>query len=79
MTRGCVEAKQPTCTEEEVELYLWRDGIKDSEPIKANDHGLDATRYLVAYVDGGPRGWTVDEIMAWGADDLELAQRLRGE
>ena len=71
-----VEAKQPTATEEEVELYVWRDGIKDSEPVKANDHGLDATRYLVSYLDGGKRPWTIAEIEAWGRDDLEELKRL---
>jgi hypothetical protein len=65
-----IEAKEPTCTEEEVELYLWREGVKDSEPMKGHDHGLDATRYLVAYVDGHKRQWTIEEIIAYGEDKI---------
>lgn len=44
-----VESKQPTCTEEEVESYIW-DTRKES-PIKKHDHGLDPTRYMVAHKD----------------------------
>lgn len=47
------EAKKPTCTEEEVEGYVWATnaaGLKE-EPVKRDDHGLDATRYAVCYVD----------------------------
>jgi len=25
------------------------------EPVKVNDHGMDAMRYAVMYVDGAPR------------------------
>lgn len=47
------KAKKPTCTEEEFESYIWK---KDSsgtaeEPLKENDHGMDALRYLTAYFD----------------------------
>ena len=63
------DAKRPTCTEDEVELYVWKEGVKDSEPVKQNDHGLDATRYLVAYVDSVKRQWSIDEIKAWGRSD----------
>ena len=54
------ERKLPTCTEEEIEAYVWApkpkalnpDGtaLKD-EPLKVNDHGVDALRYLVASRD----------------------------
>jgi len=44
------EASQPTCTEEEVEGYVWEDGGKE-QPVKEADHGLDATRYMVAHLD----------------------------
>ncbi len=47
-----VEAKEPTATEEEFELYLWQEGIKDSVPVKRHDHGMDALRYLCLYLDG---------------------------
>jgi hypothetical protein len=65
-----IEARQPTCTEEEVELYQWREGVKDSEPVKGHDHGLDATRYVVAYVDGHKRQWTIEEICAFGENKI---------
>jgi len=47
-----LEGKQPTSTEEEFELYLWQEGIKDSVPVKRHDHGMDALRYLCLYLDG---------------------------
>ena len=47
-------AKEPTSTEEEFELYLWQEGIKDSVPIKRYDHGLDALRYLCLFLDSPP-------------------------
>ncbi len=55
-----VEAKLPTCTEEEAEGYVWNlaGGRKrGEEPVKADDHGMDCTRYLVAQLDvvGGRR------------------------
>jgi phage terminase large subunit len=60
-----LDAKLPSATEEEVECYVWRDGVKDSEPYKANDHGLDAMRYLVMHVDGRYQ-WTREDIEAYG-------------
>jgi PBSX family phage terminase large subunit len=47
-----LEAKEPTATEEEFELYLWQEGIKDSVPVKRHDHGMDAMRYLCLHLDG---------------------------
>lgn len=44
------DAKLPTCTEEEIEGYVWMPNSKE-EPVKKNDHGMDAMRYLVAAVD----------------------------
>jgi len=50
-----LEVKRPTCTEEEIEGYVWPQtggvSIKNA-PIKKDDHGMDAMRYLVAFVDG---------------------------
>ncbi len=54
------EAKKPCCTEEEFEGYIWDtatarvnpDGSYKAEaPVKRDDHGLDATRYMVAHLD----------------------------
>jgi phage terminase large subunit len=41
----------PTCTADEVGGYVWN-AAKD-EPVKENDHGCDAMRYLVMHVDKG--------------------------
>lgn len=45
----------PTCTEQEIEAYVWDTrlsrGVKVDEPMKKFDHGCDAMRYLVAFVD----------------------------
>lgn len=48
------EAGLPTCTEEEFPSYVWNlaaNRKKGEEPVKENDHGMDATRYMVAYFD----------------------------
>jgi len=49
--------KLPSETSEEVEGYIWdtRQGIKKGEhPLKEQDDGMDALRYLVAYKDLRP-------------------------
>lgn len=42
---------KPTCTEDEILAYQWRNRKSDDlvldEPLKENDHGCDATRYLI--------------------------------
>lgn len=52
--------KAPTCTVEEFPGYVWdrpREGTAAAEkapkeePVKKDDHGLDALRYLVAFLD----------------------------
>lgn len=53
------EAKQPTCTEDEIEGYVWNLGggrSRGEEPVKEHDHGADAMRYLVATRDRVPSG-----------------------
>jgi PBSX family phage terminase large subunit len=49
------EAGKPTCTAEEFEGYVWAPAAENrpakEEPLKVNDHGLDALRYAVAYAD----------------------------
>jgi phage terminase large subunit len=54
-----VEAKKPACTAEEIPGYVWApsmDGkpVKD-QPLKLDDHGCDAMRYLVAECALGAR------------------------
>lgn len=54
------DAKKPTCTAEEINGYVWAvkpgnaGGMKE-EPVKADDHGMDAMRYMVAQRDLGGR------------------------
>ncbi|MET7437808.1 phage terminase large subunit [Streptomyces sp. NPDC005496] len=55
------ERSLPTCTAEEVAGYVWAvkpgtggAGLKE-QPLKENDHGLDALRYMVAERDLGGR------------------------
>lgn len=53
-------AHKPTCTADEFEVYSWPKGADGrpmkEEPVKTDDHGMDAGRYAVCYVDklGGP-------------------------
>lgn len=60
-------AKKPRCLQDELPGYVWQksaDGKPEREhPVKEDDHGMDAMRYFVAYVDarrgvlvGKPRG-----------------------
>jgi PBSX family phage terminase large subunit len=60
--QSLLDAKKPTCTEQEIESYMWhksQDGKPNKEePVKLDDHGCDALRYGVMYVDsmvGGVR------------------------
>jgi phage terminase large subunit len=49
-------AKKPTCSEEEIEAYVWplsSNGKPHKEvPVDENNHGMDADRYAAAFVDG---------------------------
>ncbi|MFE2346476.1 phage terminase large subunit [Kitasatospora cineracea] len=53
------EAKKPTCTAEEAVGYVWEPpkpgGQPKEQPVKADDHGMDAMRYMVAERDLGSR------------------------
>lgn len=48
-----VDAKKPTCTEEEIPGYVWNP--EKDEPVKRDDDGCDTTRYAVADSDLGAR------------------------
>lgn len=58
-----VAAKRPACTEEEFAGYVWEQPGASAKvtapkevPLKENDHGMDAMRYLVAELEmGAPR------------------------
>jgi phage terminase large subunit len=49
-----VEHLLPTCTEEEYAGYVWKvspDGRKQDEPVKNDDDGMDADRYMTMFLD----------------------------
>jgi hypothetical protein len=49
---------RPTCTAEEIPGYVWDQGVGKAPkeaPVKDNDHGADAGRYMVAERDLGAR------------------------
>jgi uncharacterized protein with GYD domain len=66
--RGCTveldrelkDAGKPTSTVDELSCYVWPPDVKPEQrehPVKENDHGADATRYLVAELDQGQTKW----------------------
>jgi PBSX family phage terminase large subunit len=49
------ESRRPCCTAEEFDSYVWPRGgdgkpVKE-QPVKDHDHGMDAMRYAVAFID----------------------------
>jgi hypothetical protein len=51
-----VASRRPVCTADEFETYSWPKGadgkpVKE-EPVKSDDHGMDAMRYAVMHIDG---------------------------
>lgn len=66
--RGCTvevdeelrSAGLPTSTVDEITSYVWPPDVKPDQrehPVKENDHGMDAKRYLVAELDKGQTKW----------------------
>ena len=52
-----VDAGLPACTEQEIEGYVWDTSSgrkKGEEPVKRDDHGMDALRYMVAHLSESP-------------------------
>ena len=53
-----------TCTQDEFAGYVWdksADGKPNKEtPHKVDDHGMDATRYGVMYIDNAPDWWMIE-------------------
>lgn len=47
------DKQKPTSTHQEITGYVWQKGSDASEmPVMVNDHGMDAMRYAVVYLDG---------------------------
>lgn len=69
-----VANKKPTCTEEEIDNYIW-DEVKSSrlgdrvleQPRKVDDHGVDAMRYIVRYVDARIDNSNTSRVFGKGA------------
>lgn len=58
------ERKLPCCTEEEFDGYVWNTAAnrkQGEEPLKHNDHGMDALRYIIHYLDSGSGPWTATD------------------
>lgn len=53
-----VDAKKPTCFEDEIAEYVWPQDVKPDRrenPVKENDHAMDDARYVCAELDLGGR------------------------
>jgi PBSX family phage terminase large subunit len=48
------DASRPVCTMDEIPCYVWSSKAKEG-PVKDNDHGCDAMRYVAAHLDFGAR------------------------
>ncbi len=50
------EQQRPACTAEEIAGYIWNRAVTETGesemPLMRHDHGMDAMRYAVAYLDG---------------------------
>ncbi len=44
--QALADTSKPTCTAEELPGYIWADTLKE-QPVKEDDHGVDALRYAV--------------------------------
>lgn len=54
LDRSRRDALQPTCTADEYPAYVWKldkDGHRQDEPVKKDDHGMDTDRYLTMFKD----------------------------
>lgn len=54
---------RPLRTTEEIPSYKWKSNDEE-KPVKEDDHGVDALRYLVHSIDEG-RSMTVEEMQEW--------------
>lgn len=64
------DAHKPTCTEQELPGYVWQTTVEGrpnrEEPVKLDDHGCDALRYAVMYVDGPQQRMTTGTVNFYG-------------
>jgi phage terminase large subunit len=57
----------PTCTEDEIDSYIWKNSSRKEEPVKENDHGCDSVRYGVMHLDGGSQ-WRSIKFLKVGSN-----------
>lgn len=57
-----IKAKKPTCTADEIPGYVWADHKTKEQPVKQDDHGCDARRYAVAYVDNVGKSAGIQDV-----------------
>lgn len=75
-----VEKKLPTCTEEEFDAYIWdtTGGQKKGDrPLKQNDHGMDALRYLCLWIEKFRQGPVEDPCFVIG-ERYYLGRKIGG-
>jgi phage terminase large subunit len=78
---GRLAARQPVCTDQEMDSYVWpkaRDGSSVKEvPVKVNDHGMDALRYLCRYASdqsGVVRVWSPTPRLSGGERPARISE-----
>ena len=54
-----MDAMKPYSTEQEFEGYVWEDSQKKETPKKADDHGMDTTRYLAMHLENYNDSWSI--------------------
>jgi phage terminase large subunit len=59
----------PTCTENEIDSYIWKNSSRKEEPVKENDHGMDSMRYGVMYLDGGSQWRSIKFLKVGNSQD----------
>lgn len=64
MDQSLLDAKKPIDDVTEFESYSWANKQTKEGPVKVDDHGMDATRYGVMYLDesAGEGGWGANPL-----------------
>jgi hypothetical protein len=74
------ELRRPVSTEKEFPGYVWPETkagrAADEVPVKTDDHGMDAMRYLVMYLDGGG-GIPTAGVSSYAQRNFSTPQRPR--
>lgn len=73
-----VGAGSPTCVEQEIDGYVWDkkhnlqvNSRKDELPVDKDNHGMDALRYIVAFIDNlAEDPQDIDELVEFGEEEI---------